>query len=451
MTAPQPLFKLTYLGRDITPDVESYLIDVSYTDKVHGEADEIQITLHDSDDLWKGAWYPSKKDLLRLEIGYVGGEMLDCGAFEIDEIEVSGAPDTVTIRGLAAGISGQLRTKKSTAHEQVLLRQIADAIAAANGLTVVDGTARNVHRQASFEAERTILDALATEVLATEGENVLAYRVIMAGITVRLTTVIASLRTKSKTRDAVDLEEINKSLQSSTQYDRWIKHVSRKFSEVSASLKDYSFDQTVSKLDGVMIDRVTQNQETDLAFLTRIAAQHGLIFSVKGEQLIFMAQADIEKAAGVLTLHRSDLMSFSYRDKSFQTYRKARVAYHDPNTAAVVESSIMATDETNLEYDADGAEDDLEVRSRATDGAGAETQAKAALHSKNADTKTISITTTGKILLVAGNNFIQTGIGKASGRYSITQSTHAMSRGGGYTTSVDARKIADVAENLQQR
>ena len=55
-------------------------------------------------------------------------EDLKCGVFEIDEINLSGPPDVVTIRGMATGIVNSLRTKKSDAHESKTLKQIAEKV-----------------------------------------------------------------------------------------------------------------------------------------------------------------------------------------------------------------------------------------------------------------------------------------------------------------------------------
>lgn len=131
----KPVFRVTYEGRDITNDITRYLLSVEYTDNTADSSDEISISLEDTAGLWKNDWYPSKGDKLKLEIGY-DDVLVDCGTFTVDEIELSGPPDTVTIRGLAAGINSPLRSKTSRAYENQTLRQIAQAVADKNGLSV---------------------------------------------------------------------------------------------------------------------------------------------------------------------------------------------------------------------------------------------------------------------------------------------------------------------------
>jgi phage protein D len=132
----QPAVILTYETKDITAYIAPFLLSVTYTDRLEGESDEIEINLEDRDHRWQNAWFPSKGDKLNLKLGYYGNRLMPCGDFQIDEIELSGPPDTVTIRALAAGIKESLRTKKSRAYEGKSLKQIAGTVAAAHGFKV---------------------------------------------------------------------------------------------------------------------------------------------------------------------------------------------------------------------------------------------------------------------------------------------------------------------------
>src|SRR5574344_1774116 len=93
----KPTFKIEYNKKDITKDVSNYVVNIEYTDFEHGQSDEISITFEDSEKLWQNAWIPSKGDSLRLFIGYEGEKLLNCGVFEIDEIEFATPPDTLIV------------------------------------------------------------------------------------------------------------------------------------------------------------------------------------------------------------------------------------------------------------------------------------------------------------------------------------------------------------------
>lgn len=113
MQIPQliPIFELFYENKNITKDVSQYVTSIEYTDIEHGESDELQISFEDSEKLWQGNWIPCKGDCLRAYIGYEAEKLLNCGIFEIDELEFSTPPDTITVKGLATGIKKPLKDK----------------------------------------------------------------------------------------------------------------------------------------------------------------------------------------------------------------------------------------------------------------------------------------------------------------------------------------------------
>jgi phage protein D len=144
--ANSPIYKITYNGKNISKDVAQYLIHVSYTDTVEGEASEFTITMEDVDANWKNNWYPVKGSTIQASIGD-----LDCGKFIIDEVELSGKPDIIIIKALssisdvpkldvaqteALTIQKKLKTKKSKGYELQTLKQIAQSVAQHNGLTL---------------------------------------------------------------------------------------------------------------------------------------------------------------------------------------------------------------------------------------------------------------------------------------------------------------------------
>ena len=133
----KPIFKIEYNQKDITTDVSNQVLNIEYTDFEHGQSDEITITFEDTQKLWQGSWIPSKGDSLRVFIGYEGEKLLNCGLFEIDEIEFATPPDILTVKALATGITKALRQNNSVAYENKTLKQIASEIAQKHSLTLV--------------------------------------------------------------------------------------------------------------------------------------------------------------------------------------------------------------------------------------------------------------------------------------------------------------------------
>lgn len=328
-----PSFSVFYEGRNISADLRSSLLSLTYSDKVAGESDEIQLTVEDSAGLWRNAWLPTKGDRLDVSIGFVE-YLFPCGVFEIDEIEISGPPDVVNIRGLAAGITQAVRTRRSYSHERKSLSQIAGTIAKEHGLTV-SGT--------------------------------------------------------------IDRD--------------------------------------------VLIDRRSQNRETDLGFLHRLSKEFGYVFSVRGTQLVFSSIYELESASSVAELHRSDLIRYNLKDTSSAVYKSAKVKYHDPNSQELVEASV--DDETGFETTGDV----LTIFDKAENRQQAEQKARAALHLSNTRSQEGTISIPGNPLILAGVNFDLTGLGRLSGVYHVKSSTHSMTPSGGYTTEAEIKKVSTIDES----
>lgn len=153
-----PKFTIKYNGKDITSDLTPYLTDVEYTDKVIGESDEISITLEDSEGLWRNEWWPSKGDKIDLDFGY-DDLVTDAGTFTVDEIEISGPPDIVRIRGLASWVTTAMRTKESKAYEGQTLKDIAQSVASKHGLTL-EGKIATMRIARSTQHQETDLEYL---------------------------------------------------------------------------------------------------------------------------------------------------------------------------------------------------------------------------------------------------------------------------------------------------
>lgn len=158
MKLPIPYFKVIYNNKNITADVSESFVSVNYKDKVSGESDELELVLEDKFGKWSNQWYPQKGAYITLTIG-INGKILECGLFQVDEIEFSGPPDQITINGLSTGIYGKLRTRKGYAHENKTLSEIVHTIAAKNKFSVI-GSIENVRIGRSTQRRETDLQYL---------------------------------------------------------------------------------------------------------------------------------------------------------------------------------------------------------------------------------------------------------------------------------------------------
>lgn len=129
LKVPHPRVEVQIAGRDVTAALTPYLLSVDYTDHLEGEADTVDIQLEDVDGRFRADWYPRKGDRTRISIGFDDGVLLTPNDFEIDEIELEGPPDVVTLKCIGAGVTKPYRTRQGRAYENTTLAQIAQAVA----------------------------------------------------------------------------------------------------------------------------------------------------------------------------------------------------------------------------------------------------------------------------------------------------------------------------------
>ena len=317
-----PVWILVYEGKDISEKISPYVNSATYVDHLSGQADEVEIVLEDRDDRWKNAWQPQKGDRIALRLGYAGEPLLEAGEFQVDEVEYNGPPDTVTIKGIAAGVKSSLRTRRSAAYERKSLKAIAQEIAARNGLTM---------------------------------------------------------------RGSVP-------------------------------------DLTMS--------RSSQHQETDLAYLKRLADTFGLVFSVKGTDLVWHDLDQLDQAVSIITIKRKGFPGrYTFRTKSAHVYRACTVTYFSAKLKKEISHTFTAKGITTG--------DTLRLVKRAENKGQAERMAMAALRSANGLQVEGSLALEGTTLLRAGRNLDLSGWGELDGQYQVLKATHRIERGAGYSTDVE--------------
>lgn len=225
----------------------------------------------------------------------------------------------------------------------------------------------------------------------------------------------------------------------------------------------------------IEINRVTQNRETDLGFLRRIAEEYGYVFSIKGEQLIFTSIYELDAQPTSIEIDKTDISSYSIEDKTTKTYRAVSVSYRSPRKNKTVKYNATAEQAVRegvplavqvsvasafaaigpvpaqkwaaqeILKQTNYSDDTLELKIRAENEAQAKRKAAAIVYRKNTRAQTGALSLVGRPDLVAGVNFILTGLGYLSGKYQITKSVHDLSESG-YTTTIDIKKLASPTE-----
>ncbi|MDP4271764.1 MAG: hypothetical protein Q8909_16835 [Bacteroidota bacterium] len=137
--ARKPSIQLFWNKKNVTNKIEQYASKITYMDHEEEASDEVELVLDNTTGIWFEEWYPTAGDTLQLRFGYPD-KMIDSGLYQVDEITLTGVPDQITIKALAAGITDALRTRNNKAFEEQTLRQIANYFCVKHGFTLVDGS-----------------------------------------------------------------------------------------------------------------------------------------------------------------------------------------------------------------------------------------------------------------------------------------------------------------------
>jgi phage protein D len=187
--------------------------------------------------------------------------------------------------------------------------------------------------------------------------------------------------------------------------------------------------------------RITQNKETDLAFLNRLGAAEGVIFSIKNGALVWHDQAELDAAKVITVINRSAMTSFTFRAKTATTYKACQVSYHDPKTKSLKTYTDAAAGVPSG--------DTLKIVERCESLEQATAKAKAALRDNNGKQVEGSILLYGNEKLRAGCNIEVSGLGLLDGVYQILKAVHSMERAGGYITSLELSTTTAQNKNLK--
>lgn len=157
-----PTFRLVVDGRDISKKVNPRLVSLTLTESRGDEADQLDLVIDDSDGRMG---IPAKGAKLELMLGWEGSDMQDKGTFEVDEVEHSGAPDTISIRARSAEMRRELRTRAERSYHGKKLGEIVGDIAQRNKLQMrIDDTLANTrveHVDQTQESDLHFLTRLA--------------------------------------------------------------------------------------------------------------------------------------------------------------------------------------------------------------------------------------------------------------------------------------------------
>jgi phage protein D len=129
---PKPRWKVTLDGRDLTSTIAPRLNSLKVSACRQYSADQLDIELSDHDGQLA---LPPKTATLQVWLGWDDTGLTDMGTFAIDELEHSGAPDQLILRGRSAHLRGDLRQQREQSYIDTTVGAIIHELAGRNGLT----------------------------------------------------------------------------------------------------------------------------------------------------------------------------------------------------------------------------------------------------------------------------------------------------------------------------
>jgi phage protein D len=161
MSVKVPAFRITIEDQDISTIVSDRLISITLTECRGDEADQLDITLDDSDGQLA---LPRKGVRIGYMLGWRDVPLIDKGIFTVSGVEHSGTPDTITLRARSANLIDSFKQQRDRSFHDTTLGAVIEQIAAQNHLsTGISAPLRNLkiaHLDQTHESDAALLRRL---------------------------------------------------------------------------------------------------------------------------------------------------------------------------------------------------------------------------------------------------------------------------------------------------
>jgi len=124
--------KIVLGGKDLTGRIRPRLSELTITTSREGHADQLDLRFDATDGKLA---LPRTGVELEVMLGFEGTGVQLQGTYTIDEVEHSGTPDTITVRGRSAKLATGINTRKERSWSNTTVGHIVKVIAGEHGLT----------------------------------------------------------------------------------------------------------------------------------------------------------------------------------------------------------------------------------------------------------------------------------------------------------------------------
>ena len=128
----RPNFRILANQQDVTNTLRDRLLSLRITDEAGTQSDTVEIQLDDRDATIQWPRHGAELDIF---LGADESQLTRMGLYIVDEIEHSGSPSTLTIRGKAADMRASIKAPKTRSWDGITLGALVKTIAGEQGLT----------------------------------------------------------------------------------------------------------------------------------------------------------------------------------------------------------------------------------------------------------------------------------------------------------------------------
>jgi phage protein D len=422
--APRAVWIISFENVDVTDELGPMATSVEYTDNVQGTSDELAISCEDRMERWRTGWFPSENDRITVKLGWEDEPLLDAGAFKVDEVELGGVPDTVSIRALAAQSKQPVRTVQYRGFEDTDLRAVMRQLAQELGLAFEgDVAALPIKRVTQQETTLAFMRKIGERygyAFSLRADRISFYSLAALEraptiLTFDRTDLIPGYKFKSKaanTYAACELSYFDPKAKK-TRVVRVEEKNTRQRITIGGNLLGGGGSSAPSIPTRVLKDGITgADVQSWQLFLRSKGIEPGPIDGIFGPKTR-AATMNFQKGAGIGV--------------------DGVVGPETMRAAVAAGFGSESLDATRSETSGNV----LRITRRAESDDDAAHQARAALAAANRLKVSGSFDVVGNTKLVAGITIELTGLGRLSGRFKVTKSKHKVDRSGAYVTSVE--------------
>ena len=161
----RPVFRIVIDGRqDVTDRIRDRLLSLRVADEAGRLSDSAELRLDDRDGVLA---LPRRGAGMEISLGYEDRREAVAGTYVVDEVELSGPPQTLAVRAKAADMRSSLKAQKTRSWDDVSLGELVSSIAADHGLEARVGSAlrtvRISHLDQTEESDLHLLTRLARD------------------------------------------------------------------------------------------------------------------------------------------------------------------------------------------------------------------------------------------------------------------------------------------------